>query len=366
MPKFKKFKFDPILDEFKSIPRAMLNCLKYYLSTEGAQKLQNIRKFIQTRKIQKIFLIGHSYNYYAAHVPFYYINQSDKDCKIYELDEFVNFYNPSNVSLNEHSIFVFISHSGKSLQIQQAVNKLLEHHIDPDLIWSITNYPDSFLANNSYFSLPTYSGEEMVNGSKSYYTAILILFFIARAFLELDILPQKIEEQIKELIFEMKFFAQDWEFHVKSLTDFFGIDFEYLYFISKGASLATAHQAAVNCKSYSNTFGEGTSIGLFLHGPYQIVQHNPESFRCCVIIGDESSLEDTVRLNNIVSNKLGSGKVMLINNSRQLSSLARGNKNVWVFEHTVTNTYLAPIMEFLVIQYLILDLALRRGVVEKS
>ena len=83
-------------------------------------------------------------------------------------------------------------------------------------------------------------------------------------------------------------------------------------------------------------------------------------------MGDESSFEETVRLIRIISRKLGSGKVMFINNSRQLSSLARSNKNVWVFEHTVKSSYLAPIFEFIVIQYLILDLALRRGVVEKK
>ena len=57
---------------------------------------------------------------------------------------------------------------------------------------------------------------------------------------------------------------------------------------------------------------------------------------------------------------------MLINNSRALSALARGNKQVWVFEHTIKTPYLAPIFEYLVILYLILDLSLRKGVIVKK
>ena len=174
-------------------------------------------------------------------------------------------------------------------------------------------------------------------------------------------IPHNVEDDIRQLIFEIKFYGQDWDYHVSSLNDFLGTDYKFLYFISKGASLSTAYQAALISKTNIRIFAEGINIGLFLHGPFQIVDEN---FRCILIIGDETNFDDTVRLIKLVSSQLGSGKVILINNSRQLSSLGRANENVWVFEHTTTNTYLAPIFEIIVLQFLVLDQALRRGVIE--
>ncbi len=358
-----KLQFKSVVEDFQTIPTVLLECLQYYLSPEGSALLQEIQNYIVVNSLQRIIFVGHSYNYFAAHIPFYFINQHHKTCEIYEIDEFVKFYRPEKDSARTKSVFVFISHSGNSLQIQQGITRLHEGQISPQRIWSITNATSSFLATHTHFTLPSFAGKERVIGTKSYVLGILISFFLARAFLELTIIPQSIEKEIRQLIFEMKFYAQDWEYHVQTLTEFLGIDYEYLYFISKGASLATVYQAAIGCKSYAQTYAEGTNIGLFLHGPYQIVQRNPESFRCVLVVGDESSLEETVRLIRIVSKQLGSGKVMLINNSRALSALARSNKNVWVFEHTTTSPYLAPIFEYIVIQYLLLDLALRKGIV---
>ncbi len=358
-----KLKFREILSDFQSIPKAMLKCLRYYLSSEGNHKLSQIKQFVQSKSIEQIIFVGHSYNYFASFIPFYFINRRKKTCEIYEGDEFLKYFTPRK--LKQKTVFCFVSHSGNSPQIKQAIQKLQQSNLDPQKIWGVSNNPDSFVAQNSHIYLPTIVGSEEVIGTKSYMNAMLVLYFIGRAFLNRDVINSKIEDDIRQLIFEIKFYGQDWEFHVKSLTDFLGTDYEFLYFISKGASLATAYRGAFSVKSYARIYGEGTNIGLFLHGPYQVVASNPDNFRCVLIVGDESNLEDTVRLIEMVSQKLGSGKVMLINNSRELSSLGRANENVWVFEHTTKNPSLAPLFEMVVLQYLLLDQALRRGVIEK-
>ncbi|UYP46210.1 Glutamine--fructose-6-phosphate aminotransferase [isomerizing] [Candidatus Lokiarchaeum ossiferum] len=358
-----KLKFDTILDDFQSIPKAMLKCLRYYLSFEGKQKINQIKQYVQSKNIEQIIFVGHSYNFFASYIPFYYINRRKKTCEIYEGDEFLKYFTPRR--LKQKCVFCFVSHSGNSPQIKLAIQHLQDKNLDPQKIWGVSNNLESFVAQNSHFILPTVVGDEEVIGTKSYVNAMLVLYFIGRAFMNRDVISSKIEEEIRQLIFEIKFYGQDWEFHVKSLTEFLGTDYNFLYFISKGASLSTAYRGAFSVKSYARIYGEGTNIGLFLHGPYQIVQSNPEDFRCVLIIGDESNLEDTLRLIEMVSKKLGSGKVMLINNSRELSSLGRSNENVWVFEHTTKNPSLAPIFETIVLQYLLLDQALRREVIEK-
>ena len=125
--------------------------------------------------------------------------------------------------------------------------------------------------------------------------------------------------------------------------------------------MATASQSALACKAYARTHGEAISLGLFLHGPFQIID---DSFRCVLISGDKSNIDNELRIIDMITEKLGHGKVILINNNQRLSSLGRNNQNVFVFEHTTENTYLAPIFEYLVIQYLFFKKALERGVIE--
>ena len=357
-----KLRFDAILEDFLAIPKALLRCLRYYLS-DGARVLNKLQEYVKTKPIQRIIFIGHTYNYFASIIPYYYITQKlnprEKFCAIYEVADFLNYFNPTKYFSN--CLFIFISESGESIQIRQSIEKLKQKNINPEHICGISNNPDSFLAKNSHYYFPMKSGTQEVIGSISYITTILVVQFIARAFMNEKPIPPKLEEEIRNLIFETKFYCTDWEFHLKSINDFLGVDYNRLYFISKGSSLSTAYQGALNSKSYARIFGQGFNIGLFLHGPFQLVD---DSFRCILIISDNTSIEDTLRLIDMITKKLGSGKVVCINNSRELSSLGRANPNVWVFEHTTTNSYLAPIFEILVVQFLLLDQALRRGVIE--
>lgn len=350
-----------------SIPGALLRCLRNYISPEGHAILSKFQGFCEDANISRMILVGHSYNYFASLIPYYYINSSinvkvqqakkkkPRECIIFEADEFMTYLHPHK--FDQNSVFIFISRTG-STQIYQGIDKLHQFGIDPQKICCVSN--NSELQAKCNFFFPLYCGDEKVIGSNSFPTDILVLYFITRAFMNQDIIPRQIEDEIRQMIFEIKFYQQDWEFHVSSLNDFLGVDYDFLYFISKGTSLATAYQGALNSKAYLRLFGEGINIGLFLHGPIQIVD---DSFRCLLIVSDETSIDDTISLINLVSKRLGSGKVILINNSRALSSLGRANENVWVFEHTTKNPFLAPIFEMVVLNYLFLDQALRRGVI---
>ncbi|MHA1521974.1 MAG: hypothetical protein ACTSRK_17495 [Promethearchaeota archaeon] len=359
--------YQDALDSFLQIPSSLLQCLRNYISPEGKALLQEFSQQCEKPEIKRLILIGHSYNYFASIIPYFYINSSInvqvqqakkvkcRECIIFEADEFMTYVNP--IKYSPCSMFIFISRTG-STQIHQGIKKLLQHGISKDRICCVSN--NNELQSLCKYFFPIHCGEEKVIGSKSFPTDILVLYFITRAFMNQDPIPRKIEDEIRQMIFEIKFYQQDWEFHVKSMNDFLGVDYDFLYYISKGTSLSTAYQGALNSKAYLRIFGEGIKIGLFLHGPVQIVD---ESFRCILLVSDETSIKDTVNLINLASKRLGSGRVVLINNSRTLSSLGRANKNVWVFEHTTRNPFLAPIFEMVVLNYLFLDQALRRGVI---
>jgi glucosamine 6-phosphate synthetase-like amidotransferase/phosphosugar isomerase protein len=365
-------KFEEILVDLLDIPKMMLGCLKYYLSIEGKDLLSKAQISIKKGNIARAIFIGHSYNYFASMIPFYYINSRirhnnenflTKDqkikCDVIESDDFVNGFALKKVFSN--TVFILVSLSGESPQIKESIIKLQEAGIQKSQIWAITNNLNSFVAQYSGFSFPLNAGAENIIGTKSYVANILVQYIIARLFYGDDSINAKLEDEIRQLIFEIKFYGQDWESHTKNLINFIGQDFQFLYFISKGCSLSSAYQGALHCKEYTRTFGEGISLGLFMHGPFQIVS---DSFRCVLIVGDEISSEETINLMEIITRKMGSGKLILINNSRNLSSLGRGNPNVFVFEHTTKNPYLAPIFEIIVLQFLLLNMAQIKGVID--
>ncbi|MCF2139132.1 MAG: hypothetical protein K9W44_03670 [Candidatus Lokiarchaeota archaeon] len=363
-----KILFNDALESFLNIPSTLLRCLRYYLSPEGKQILKSFQNFCEIDNIHRLILVGHSYNYFASLIPYYYINSSievsvlqakqvkSRECILIEPDEFVTYCHPHKYA--KDAVFVFVTRTG-STQVYQSIEKLHKFEIDHQKIGVVSNNPK--LKSNCNFYFPLLCGDEKVIGSNSFPADILVLYFLTRAFMNQEPIPKSIEDEIRQMIFEIKFYQQDWKFHVSSLNDFLGVDYNFLYFISKGTSLSVAYQGALNSKAYLRLFGEGISIGLFLHGPFQIIDN---SFRCILLVSDETSIEDTVNLINIASKKLGSGRIILINNSRALSSLGRANRNVWVFEHTTQNPFLAPIFEMVVLNYLFLDQALRRGVIE--
>jgi len=360
--------FNSILNDLLDIPKTLLKSLNYYISEEGLLKLKRLSNLIDSNKIDHILFLGHSYNYFASIVSLYYIDSKLRYGNHFrrikslsqEIDEFLTYLNPEKV--NKNTLYVLISKSGESIQIKQAIDFLIKCNLPIDNIICVTSNINSYigLKVNKLNVFPFFSENEEVVGSKSYINELLCLYLISRAIVEKNIIPDYVEEEIRQLIFEIKFYGSDWEFHTREFVNFLGQDFDFLYFISKGASLSTAYQAAQTCLSYTKTYAEGISIGLFLHGPFQIVDNK---FRCILIIGDETSIEETLELMNLITKKIGTGKVILINNSRELSSLGRANPNVYVFEHTTKDSYLAPIFEIVVIQYLLLNQAKRKGIV---
>ena len=100
-------------------------------------------------------------------------------------------------------------------------------------------------------------------------------------------------------------------------------------------------------------------MGLFMRGPFQIVD---DDFRCVIVVNDELEMDEVLKSINTLTKRMGKGKVVLINNSRNLSSKARANPNVWVFEHATTDPYLSPIFEISMLQFLLLQRSRSKGI----
>jgi hypothetical protein len=49
--------FESIRNDLLGIPKALLNCLNYYLSSEGLEKLKSIPKMIKSYNIEQFCLL---------------------------------------------------------------------------------------------------------------------------------------------------------------------------------------------------------------------------------------------------------------------------------------------------------------------
>ncbi|MBD3352880.1 MAG: hypothetical protein GF364_15460 [Candidatus Lokiarchaeota archaeon] len=177
--------------------------------------------------------------------------------------------------------------------------------------------------------------------------------------------PQRdqIRKDVASLVKIMRNYTKNNKEITKQILEFLGEDFRFIYFLSRGASLSAAYQAAFAAKSYGRLYAEGLSIGLFFHGPFQIADEN---FRCIFFIGDdytEQSEDILPRLINLTTKKFGSGKTVLINNNKTLAEKVKDNPNVLLIEYEYSNTALSPIYQMFTSMLTFMDIALKRGLI---
>ncbi|MHA1729037.1 MAG: hypothetical protein ACTSWY_09920, partial [Promethearchaeota archaeon] len=145
------------------------------------------------------------------------------------------------------------------------------------------------------------------------------------------------------------------------ILNFFGTDFDFIYYISKGASLSSAYNAALAGKSFGHLYAEGLSLGLFFHGPFQVADKN---FRFILIMGDNAGDPNIThdelllpRLINRITEKLGSKKVLLLSNNSKLSSEMKNNPNVYIVDFKCGKSALSPIFEMFILHLINLEIA---------
>jgi len=340
---------------------ALKNTLNYF-QKEGFEQINTLEKEIHQRDIKYIIFTGMGSSLFCCYIPYYYLNSRGFFCDIRDTGEFLYDLLPKDtntdlkISLNNILVFC-VSQSGESGEVVKLLKKL-KNYKKPPLIIGLTNQPISPLYKLSDICFLTKAGHEAGPTSKTYTCSLLALYIIIKhvynenQLLDSDI--HEIESLFDEIQLFHKIFCDECD-EIDKLILFLGEEIEFLEFISQGPSFATANQAALNFKEIVKKKSEALSSGLFRHGSIEMLDEN---FKIVLISSSEMDFELNSQLIKNMLNIWSVGKIIHITNQNFLND---ENLRLHVFKHQVTNPYLAPIMEIVILQLIFYNLAIKKG-----
>ncbi|MHA1340112.1 MAG: hypothetical protein ACTSRZ_10750 [Promethearchaeota archaeon] len=356
--------FEALINDLKNAP----NCLKYCIDTyfqQGNDLFNLIQQHLKKLKLKKVLFIGNTFNYFASFVPIYTLMNHSNKVKFwfhnFELTEFYDYILPQ--FLDQNTLYIFISKSGTSRLIVKSIEHLRMLKTDPSQIWLVTNNDETPIKKHCSMIFPINVVVELILGTRSFFNTTFVLWLIAMLLLGENPFTESTYDKLMSIVEEMKKFDVNAFKASEQIMQFFGIDFHFIYFLAKGASLSAAHQAALAAKTYGKIYANSLSIGLFYHGPFQIADDN---FRGIFFIGDDfnsSSIEIIPQLIDITTKKLASGKILLISNNEKISKKVEDNPNVFLIKYQCKIPWLSPIIQFYISTCIFVQFAMKKGLI---
>ncbi|MCF2139133.1 MAG: SIS domain-containing protein [Candidatus Lokiarchaeota archaeon] len=362
------FSFQQIRDDFFNEIESLHNCADQYFSGKFSSLFSKLRKILMDYEISKVFFIGNTYSYFASQIAsqMIMVDQNEISFSLYcvELSEFFDYMLPQEP---EKALYIFISKSGKSRFLQECVDHLRLSKISPETVWLITNNQNTSLASFISNRFPMFVSSEIVLGTKSFINTLFIVYLITRVLLGKEAVDSHLQRKIHIFLSDLANFRENWEKPTEYIESFLG-DFDDLYIISRDpASMAAASLSALHAKSFTRLLTEGTYISHFFHGPFQILEKKiyPREIRILMFVGDRTTNEATIyRLVKLILER--AGKVLVLSNNPAVSDTLRKNKRISLVDFTADIQVLSPIFELFILQFVLLKIAEKKGLLQKS
>ncbi|MHA1475792.1 MAG: hypothetical protein ACTSQ5_11485 [Promethearchaeota archaeon] len=369
MPEKWPYFYEDIKEEMSHLPESLEKCIDNYFHKEGKDIINHIQDILPNLKFSHVLFIGNTFNYFASAIP-KYVLMNDKESVDFtwesiEVTEFYDYFLPKERDAN--TLYIFISKSGKSRLLRNAIEQLHILNIDPNLMWLVTNDVKSPISPYCGIILPIYVESEIVLSSKSFPHTIIVLYFISQILLGKDPISKESQDEIIKFISELKEYRKIEPPLTQSLVDFIGKDFKVMYLISRDpVSEASCKLLALNANSFIGSMCEGISLGLFFHGPFQIFERKQINTQIkCIMIGayekDETEKETLPRLIDLILQRAGS--MALISNNPELSEKFKDESKISVINFESNFTPLLPIFHSYILSSVLLRISLSRGLI---
>ncbi len=351
------FSYDSLLNDLFDFHSSLKSCIDAYFNSSNKKMFQKILEFLISTKITRVIFIGNDFNHFGSFVAIHCLNtasnpQFNFNSEFYDVSEFYDYVLPKKY--DDDTLFILMSKSGQSRLVTKIVEQFQLLKIDKNLIWFVTNSPESMNAKHSGFIFPTYVKSEIVHGTKTFQNTVFVIFLISQLLLGRD--PLKDEnytafENISKDLFNFKLNLQNIS---KKAIDFLGFEFKFLYFIAKGVSQSTANNSVLLNLSLYNIFCESISLGQILPRSLEVSGKN---VRCFFLINNEQeelmhSLPSNI---NSISNTLG--KTILISNNNNLVVSLKNNSKIFPISYRCEINALSPLFESIIIQSILLEYA---------
>ncbi|MHA1683700.1 MAG: SIS domain-containing protein [Promethearchaeota archaeon] len=357
-----KFSFiKEILDQ----PRALREVVTYYASGPGWDGLIAARDAWTMSEYRRVVITGMGSSLFAGRLLSLILNAGGIPCQLIDAGELL--YYQVNGDLDYHEqpggkqLFILVSQSGESAEILKLLGTIPNTNPGAD-IWGVTNTENSPLHERVGTCFFLKAGAETSVTSKTYLNSLLFMYLLGRVLVsrtmdEATGFFRTFQDEVKELAGSAEKLLDRGLELGKKMVEFLGKDVPFISVIARGTSLATAEQAGLNIKETDKIPCEAISAGQFRHGPIEMIDIN---FRSILLISDEVSRELNEQVAWDISHAWGGGRVIVITN--KISTRLEGEPRIFQICHEITNPYLASVMEIIIIQLFMVQLALENDI----
>jgi glucosamine--fructose-6-phosphate aminotransferase (isomerizing) len=246
-------------------------------------------------------------------------------------------------------LVIGVSQSGESGELVKLIQKMKETKFNFENFWGITNTEESTLGKAARLKFITKGGKETSVTSKTYTSGILVQYILARTISDEEPMPSELLKEILHLIevLKLNIESDSGEFWTlaKKIDSHLG-NYSFINFIGHGTSMATVLQSALNIKELAKIYAEGLTVGMFRHGPIEIIDPN---FRGIIFINDIITAKVCKPVIQNILEKWGKGKIVVITNfPEELQGIT--SENLMICVNPIKNPYLAPIYDMILLQ----------------
>jgi fructoselysine-6-P-deglycase FrlB-like protein len=160
-------------------------------------------------------------------------------------------------------VVLAISQSGESAETRAVVKAIAGKNI----VIGLVNTVDSTIGNHADITLPLNGGDEASISNKTYTNTLAVLLMIADGLAGIPV--ETITASLHEAADRMQESLEESAEQAARAARFFE-GMTSLHVIARGRDLSTAEQWPLILKEGAGLAGQGTSAGLFRHGPIEI------------------------------------------------------------------------------------------------
>lgn len=238
-------------------PEQLIACLQFQAG-EGKGALLEAFRAVSVARHVFIVAIGASWN--AGIAVQYSLNAAGIPAQLCDAAEFYHYHN-----LPSHSVVLFLSRSGKSIEIVQSIPKC--KGADATVI-AITNDPASPLAEGSDILLDTHVAFDHAISVNTYSSIILTGHLLSLSGSEAFFYSEAVKE-IEDALLATQEYIPAWESLINAME---WPASSYYYFLARHFNLASAHEGALLWEEGAKYPATALSTGSFRHGPQEILE----------------------------------------------------------------------------------------------
>ncbi|MCL6519212.1 MAG: SIS domain-containing protein [Armatimonadetes bacterium] len=249
------------LNEVKEKSKVLRDLTAFYQRDEGRSLLEKLWAMASRRPRSFIFT-GMGTSEFVSQVLVEYLSRKSPVPFIFwEAGELLHY---GIESIRDDDVVIAVSQSGESIETRR-ITEHLSYHLR---LVAVTNNPESYMARYSRVNLPMLAGKEASISNKTYSNSMALMLLIGRALIGEDY--DEVFADLEQVANEMDRFLAERQNEIAQAAGLLR-DATFVYFISRGPSLAAARQAGLTYQEGVRIFTSVLPGGSFRHGPFEIV-----------------------------------------------------------------------------------------------